>query len=45
MLNQVLLAARLWIGKSPLVAIKASLGSASQLLSRLKGWHKTMPAR
>ena len=37
MLNQVLLAARLWIGQSPLVVIKTSLGSASQLLSKLKG--------
>ena len=37
MLNQVLLAARFWMGQNPTVAFRESLESASRLLSVLRG--------
>ena len=38
MLNQVLLAARFWMGQNPSVAFRGSLESASRLLAAFKGF-------
>jgi hypothetical protein len=38
MLNQVLLAARFWMGQPPSVALRGSLESASRLLSVFKAF-------
>jgi hypothetical protein len=36
MLNQLILTARLWMGQSPSMLVKAWVGSAKLLLARLK---------
>jgi hypothetical protein len=38
MLNQLLLAARFWMGQSPALAFRGSIESASRFLSALKAF-------
>jgi hypothetical protein len=45
MLNQLLLAARFWLGQTPSVAIRGSLESASRFLSVLKSFTPWSSAR